>query len=225
MKYLFFFLMLCFISSSAQENPKYINVNGTSELHLPADQIDFTVQIRIVDDSIEESKKTNDQYLEELLKILNDSGINSNDIEVSPITLGKNYVTDINRGETKQEGYFTAVRVTFLLKELSYYFGLTNKLSSDNHFEIISSGYKISDYEKQHQAAYEGALKAAKEKAEYMTKTMGVKLGEVLEIDENNNLPGYPNPFNTVTEVNYGQGSSSGKVTIRRSVRVKFAIE
>jgi uncharacterized protein len=224
MKYLFLsFLIFCFVSLNAQENQKYININGTSELILPADQINFTIQIKVLDDSIEESKKTNDGYLNELMTILKSNGINSNDISVSPITLGKNYEYDINR-ERKQKGFFTEIKITFLLKDLSKYFGLTNNISSSNHFEIFASSYSISDYEQQHKTAYINALTAAKEKAEYMTKTLGVKLGEVLEIDENNSLQGYPNPFNSVTQVNSQDGSISGKVALRRSVRVKFAI-
>lgn len=224
MKYfLLAIFIFCFVSLNAQDNQKYININGTSELILPADQINFTVQIKIIDDSIEESKKTNDKYLNELMSILKGIGINSNDIEISPIILGKNYENDINRVRI-QKGFFTEVKVNFLLKDLSKYFELTNKISSSNYFEILNSSYNISDYEQQHRLAYEKALNAAKEKAEYMAKTLGVKLGEVLEIDENNYWQSYVNPSNIVTQVNSSDGSISGKVTIRRSVRVKFAI-
>ena len=102
---------------------------------------------------------------------------------------------------------------------------MINKLSKNNYFEITNSNYGISDYEAQHKLAYEKALKAAKEKAEYMTKALGIKLGKVLEIDENNYWQSYATPFNTVTKVNLRESDISGNVTIRRSVRVKFSIE
>ena len=114
--------------------------------------------------------------------------------------------------------------VSFLLKDLSRYYELTNKLATSNNFEIQRSDYSISDYEQKNKLAYEKALKAAIEKAEYMTKTLGVKLGEVLEIDENNRWQTYPNPTNSITTENTQRGFA-GKVTIRRSVRVKFAIK
>jgi len=222
MKNFFLALFICFASANAQENQKYINVNGTSELILSADQITFSVQINIIDESIEESKKTNDKHLNELLTILKNIEINTNDIELSPITLGKNYEY-IGR-EKKQKGFYTKVNVSFLLEDLSKYYELTNKLSSSNAFEIVNSSYSISDYELQHKLAYEKALIAAKEKAEYMAKTLGLKLRDVLEIEENNYWQSYPNPLNTVTIENSQSGNISGKVTIRRSVRVKFAI-
>src|SRR5690554_6633821 len=84
-----FILVLSIVSLTAQENERYINVNGTSELTLPADQINFNIRIVIEDESVEKSKETNDRYLNELLNILKNTGIHSDDISVSPLTLGK----------------------------------------------------------------------------------------------------------------------------------------
>ena len=212
----------CVVTAHAQQNQKYITINGTSELIRSSDQINFTVQIKIIDATVEESKRTNDKYLNELLTILKNTGFNSNDIEVSPITLGKYY--EFIGGERKQKGFYTEVIVSFLLKDLSKYYELTNRMASSNNFEIVNSSYSISDYEFQHKLAYEKALKAAKEKAEYMAQTLGLKLGDVLEIDENNNLQTFSATSNTITKENSPTGDISGKVTIRRSVRVKFAI-
>jgi len=223
MKKLFFFIVLlvCFYSVNAQQ--KYINVNGTSELILNADQINFTVQIKVIKETIEESKKKNDEYVNQLLQILKSSGINSEDIEVSPITLGKNY--EYSGRERTQNGFYSQVIVSFILKDLSGYYNLTDKLTANDNFEITNAYYNISDYEKQNKIAYENALKAAKEKAEYMSKTLGLTLGDVLEIDENANTPGYPNPFNTMTRENNKNENPYGNVTIRRSIRVKLAIQ
>ena len=155
---------------------------------------------------------------------MKNESISKDDIETSPIRLGKNYKYKEDTRERIQDGFYTEVEVNFTLKDLSKYFELSNKIASNNNFEIQNSSYSISDYEHQHQNAYIKALKAAKVKAEYMTKTLGVKLGEVLEIDENNYSQSYASPFNTVTKVNSESANISGKVTIRRSVRVKFAI-
>ena len=224
MKYLVLFvLLLCSVSVNAQENDRYINVNGTSELILPADQINFGVQIRTVAESLDMSKSTNDKYLGELKAILKETGINQDDIEISPVTLGKNYEYDAQVGR-RQKGFYTECRVTFILKDFSKYYELTDKLSASSHFEVVSSGYSLSDYEQHNKKAYEKALLAAKDKAEYMAKTLGVKLGEVLEIDENNFWQNNAVPFNTVAKVSTQDENVSGKVTISKSVRVKFSI-
>jgi uncharacterized protein YggE len=220
--YLLALLLVCFASPKAQENKKYINVTGTSELILPADQMNFTVQIRTINDSVEESKKANDNHLNELMALLKSAGILSNDITSSPISIGKNY--EMKDKDRIQKGFFTEVRVSFLFKDLSKYYELTNKLSSCNSFENINSSYALSDFELQNKLTYQKALMAAKEKAEYMSNALGLKLGDVLEIDVNNSEQNYPNPFNSVTVIDSQNSTNSGKVTIKRSVRVKFAI-
>lgn len=221
-KFIFVLVIISITFSLAQENQRFINVNGTSQLILNADQIDFRIQIKIINDSALESKKLNDKYRNILLAILKSFDINSKDVEVSPLTFGKNY--EYKDKERVQNGYYTIVNVYCTLKDLSKYFDLTNKLAANDNFEILSSSYGISNYEKQHRLAYEKALTAAKEKAEYMCNAIGVKLGEVLEIDENNSNQKYPNPFNTITKPNSQNGDVTGKVTLSRSVRVKFSI-
>lgn len=217
-----FILVLSIVSLTAQENERYINVNGTSELTLPADQINFNIRIVIVDESVEKSKETNDRYLNELLNILKNTGIHSDDISVSPLTLGKHY--ESKDREKIHKGFYTKVNVLFLLKDLSRYYELTNKLASSDYYEIVNANYNISDYEEQHKLAYKEALRAAKEKAEYMAETLGLEVNKVLEIEESGLIQTYPNPFNTAVRGESQGGDISGKVIIKRSVRVKFAI-
>lgn len=220
-KLLVVFLLFSFALLNAKGNQKYINVTGTSELTVPADQINITVQIKSIALSIEESKKNNDKSLTELLSTIRAAGIIADDIQISPISLGKNY--EYKTGERVQNGYFTNVDVSILLKDLSKYYELTDKLSLSDNYEITSSGYAISNYEEQVKNVFEKALKAAKEKAEYMAKTMNIKLGDVLEIDENN-FGGGPVMLNSFAKEDFQQSGVTGKVTITRSVRVKFAI-
>ena len=223
MKYFILYLLFfCFTAVYPQTKTRYIDVNGTAELMVQADQINFTIQINIVGKSIEKSKKSGDKHLNELLAILKNIDIDSSDIEILPVTLGKNY--EFVDGRREQKGFYTEIKVDFLLRDLSKYYELINKLSLNDNFEILNSSYGISDYEHRHVAANKKALKAAKDKAEYMAKTLGVNLGEVLEIEENNFWRGYSLASNSISAETPQSNSINGKVTIRRSVRVKFAI-
>jgi uncharacterized protein YggE len=217
-------LLVCFTSPKAQENKKFINITGTSEVILPADQMNFSVQVKTISESVDESKKTNDIHMNELMTLLKNTGIRPNDITTSPISIGKNYET--HEKERIQKGFFTAITVSFLLVDLSKYYELTNKLSSSNSFDNVNSSYAISDYELQNKLAIQKALKLAKEKAEYMSNSLGLKLGDVLEIDENAYTPNYysSNSLNSNVVIDSQSYNISGKVTIRKSVRVKFAI-
>ncbi len=214
-------ILLCLPSLYAQQ--RYINVNGTSEIDVNADQINFNVQVKVINKTLPDAKKKNDEYLNQLLQILKDQGVKSDDIEVSPISLGKNY--EYTSGERVQKGFYALVNVTFLLRDLSKYYDLTDNLTKNESFEITGASYDISDYEKQNKKAYEDALNAARQKAEYMCKTLGVTAGDVLEIDETGNSPGYPIPFNVRTKESGQPENPFGNVTIRKTVRVKFEIK
>ncbi len=214
-------VLFCLSSLYGQE--RYINVNGTSELIVNADQLKFNVQVKVIEETLPEAKKKNDEYVNQLLQILKHQGLQSDDIEVSPVTLGRNY--EYSDRERVQKGFYAMVNVSFLLRDLMKYYDLTDKLTSNENFEITSSFYDISDIEIQNQKAYKNALNAAREKAEYMCKTLGVTAGEVLEIDETGNSPVYPVPFNVRTKEGGQPEDLFGNVTIRKSVRVKFELK
>lgn len=221
MKYLFLCFLLTF-SVTTYSQVRYIEVNGTYESVLPADRVSFSIQLKTVQETVEEAKNVNTQKLDNLLKQLTDIGISQTDINVSPITLGKNY-TYVNN-QRQQEGFYVQVNLSVLLQDLNLYTELTDAFVLNNSIEKIQSSYKISDYEHQHQLAYEKALQLAKTKASYMAKVYEMSLGEVLEIEENSSWSSYSIPFNSVTIENSKEENDFGKVTIRRSVRVKFIL-
>ncbi|QQS36166.1 MAG: SIMPL domain-containing protein [Ignavibacteriales bacterium] len=223
MKHILILLTLFITSAFAQQ--KFINVNGTSEVVRNADQINFSIQIKNISETVEKSKSLTDENTSSLIALLNEHGISSDDIEVSPIKLGKNYEYNDGSRQRVHKGYFTHVDVSFLLKDISKYYALSNDIAKSDAYEIVSANYNISDYEAQHKAAYEQALKAAKEKALYMCTTLGVKLSSVIEIEENDQWQSVLSPMNTATFEGSQTGNPSGKVTIRRSVHVKFGIE
>ena len=214
-------LFALFVKITAQENQKYVNVTGKSEVVVNADQININIHIRTIKKSIEESKKTNDKSVNDLVTILTGLGIDSQEIDISPVSMGKNY--EYKQGERIQNGYYTNLDVSLLLKNLSKYYELIDKISLNDTYEIVNSSYSVSNFEVLSKSAYEKALTAAKEKAEYMAKALNVKLGDVIEIDETN-FNGSPIPINALAKENFQNSGISGKVTINRSIRVKFAI-
>ena len=214
--------LLCIISLSAQNNVRYINVNGTAEVTVQADQIDFNIQVRIVNESLEESKRQNDLSTEKILTVLTKLGINKSDIKASPVTFGKQY--EYINARREEKGFFAATNISFVLKDLSKYYELSNELATVKEIENINSNYTTSRYEENHQLAYEKALRAAKEKAGYMAKALDIKAGKVLEVDEYNMPQPYTNMANFAAEKQTRYDPAFGKVTIKRSVRVKFEL-
>ncbi len=223
MKYLFvFFLFLFFATSNAQQAVRFINLNGTAEHIVDADVIIFNIMVRTTSKTLDDAKKKNDDQISNLRKILNELNISKDDFEIQPISFGKEY--EWLNSKRVDKGFFASTNVTFKLKDFTKYYETTDMLSSSGSY-TVNSYYSLTNFEFYNKTTYEKALLAAKEKAEYMTKALGVGLGRVMEIEEfGDSQP--PMLMRNKMEMDSAVGGETiaGKITIRRSVRVKFEL-
>lgn len=224
MRYLVLILsIVCTLTAYSQENKRFIDVNGTAEVNIPADRIDFNIQVRVVSQTISESKKQVDASVKQIMDLLKKYNISEDDIDESPVLLGKNYEYD--SGKREQKGFFASSDINFKLKDLTKYYSLSDELAGIRDIESANSSYNLNDFEKYNRQAYEKALKAASEKASYMCDVLDVKKGKVLEIDENNqNIPMQLNS-REMFKSDAGGAVISGNVNITRSIRVRYEIE
>jgi uncharacterized protein YggE len=225
MKKIFILMLLTFSTSIyAQEFPRFIDVNGTAEVITQADYISFSVIIRNVAETLEESKQINVNASNELVNILNDFKISKGEWELSPIKFGKEY--SYSNNEQKQVGYYAQVNAAIKLKNMGDYFSFINALSKNKFYEISNSFYGVTDLLKYHKEATINAVQAAREKAEYIAKSMNVKLGKIIQIKELNQFETFPNPQNVVKNFDGGNQYEdvSGKISITRSVNLKIEI-
>jgi uncharacterized protein len=230
-KKLFIFVLLVMAATiNAQNAPKFITVNGTAEVIVPADCIVFNVSIKTVNEVMALAKSMNDKTLDELLTRVKSSGVAAEDIEIAPVSLGKNY--EYGTSGRKEKGYFASVTLTFKLKDLTKYLSLTEQLSKSPSIELNSS-FELSKEKllALNKDTYCSALKAAKEKAEYMAAALGAKLGSVSEIEEAGvNTPILQRSsqlisnFSAKMDADLQNEPVAGKITVSKSVRVKFDI-
>jgi uncharacterized protein YggE len=195
---------------------------GTANIEFPADQINWTVDIRKIADTFEESSTNCNSALNSLLEILNLNEIDKNHIQISPIQQGKYYEQDYDRRTRVFKGFVSSLIVNFILKDMMKYSELVSKLSKSDEFENIRSSYSDSKYEDHHKETLIKASDEAKKKAIYLIENIGKKIGSVLEVVETNSS--YPNPFNSSTSLPYEMPINSGKVSYSRSVKIKFEI-
>lgn len=227
MKKVFFILLFSAILMNAQNAQKFITVNGTAEVVVPADCIVFNVHLKTTNELMAQAKKLNDKILDELLTTIKSLGILEDDIEIAPVSLGKNY--EYGTSGRKEKGYFANVNLTFKLKDLTKYLVSTEQLSKYSSVEL-SSSFELSKEKllSLSKDTYIKALTAARVKAEYMAAALNAGLTGVSEIEETGvDMPLYQsraNAFNVSTEMDASVQNSlvSGKIIVRKSVRVKF---
>jgi len=224
MKKLMVAIVLLISSFLYSQETKFIEVTGTANIEYPADQISWSVNIRKVESSLDESAEKVNSVLKDLLNTLKQIGIDDNYIQVSPIQQGRYYENDNDRIYRKFAGFYSNLNVNFILQEMSKYPQVVRKLSESDEYENLRSSWKDSKYEEHHKSTLIQASENAKNKVAYLAENLGMEIGSVLEIQEGNTSTSYPNPFNTSTSFKYETPIASGKVSYTRSIKIKFEL-
>jgi len=241
-------LFFSFISPNyfAQEKEREINqitVNGSVELKEKADIALISFSIKGVGESLRMAVEDADTLTRQLSEKLILLGIESKNISTSEFYSGENYGDKAFLSDSRD---FRAV-ITTLIKvdSLEILRPVIFAISEEGVESMSNISFSLKDeLAFRRKARQEAGLKAL-EKAKDITKSLGVKLGRVLYIEEvqptktfvqqDNYLRGsYPNPFNPTTQIfkrggvvvdaSIGSGFFAQTVSITSQVKVTFEI-
>ncbi|HSW54445.1 MAG TPA: SIMPL domain-containing protein [Ignavibacteriaceae bacterium] len=226
MKHLIILLMVVNLYSfTYSQEVRFIEVTGTANIEYPADQINWTVSINKIENSLDESAEKANSVLNDLIITLKQIGIDDNDIQISPIQQGRYYENEIDRQYRKFVGFSSNINVSFILRDLNKYPQLVRKLSESDEYDKTRSSWDDSKYEEHHKSTLISASDNARNKATYLAENFGMQIGSVLEIQEGSQAAGYPNPFNTTTSLGYETPIAAGKISYTRSLKIKFELK
>ena len=231
MKKIFLVLTLVTATMYAQEVKQVpqISVSGEGKIKVVPDEAIITVAVENTGKEATEVKKSNDEVVDKVLKLIKQRGIPTSDYQTQRVNLYKNY--DYN---TKKYNYVANQTISIHLKDLSKYDKLMMDLvdsgiNSIQGVEFKSS--KIKDYESQ---ARKKAMLDAKQKAEdYVSVLAGQKVGKALVVSDNS-FTNYPRPVYASMmksgDVAYEQMPDRetlaiGEIEIVSNVTVSFVLE
>lgn len=227
---LFFRTFLTF-SQDIVEEKAFIEVTGTHEMEIIPDEIFIAIHIR--ERIVDKEKITVEMQETKLINSLKTIGINVSDLTLT------NTMANFIRVDWKRKDLITeknyilkvadAVTVGKVFQEL-------DKLDiRDARIDHVDHS-KMQEFRKE---ARIKAIKAAKDKSDYLLTAIGEQTGKPLIVRENNDFIQFENTnFNTRTnfisngyEGNYDKFSNGDrdiqfeKITLRMSVYVKFGIK
>ena len=183
----------------AQEKPQ-INVSGSAEVKVIPDEIYLSVGVETRDQELQDAKKQNDDHVSDALAFLKKSGVKDKDVKTDYIIIQPVYLPNDNSYIDSSTGLPVSRSKGALTKPLYYLVRKTIgiKLTDIGSFDNILSGliasgvndvqgveFRTSELRKYRDQARTMAVQAAKEKAQAMATELGVKLGKVNTVNEN----------------------------------------
>lgn len=188
MKRITFFILLGLIAvttlsaqNSGKEQLKQIEVVGSAEMEIVPDEIFFSIALQEYKPS--NNKKVDISTLEkQLVKAVRQAGIDDEDFQIENV-YGWNQ--DYWRKKDKKDEEFLAQkRYRLKLSNLNKINGILAQVDPEGIAHANISDYSHSNIEEYRKELKIKALKAAKDKAEYLLQSIDEELGEALKIQE-----------------------------------------
>jgi uncharacterized protein YggE len=180
-------VMLIAITGCQQGEGNTINVAGNSELTVKPDKAEVWAGISIVKDTAQEAQNEANKVINDIIDGLRYKGISEQDISTENLNLYQETTWTQTEG-SKVVGWRATqtlkVKTTDLTKVGEIVdVAVTNGANQINNIQFELSDAKDKEYRKQ---AISDATQNAKEKAEAIAESLGVKLGQVKTVSEAN---------------------------------------
>ncbi|UTW61599.1 SIMPL domain-containing protein [bacterium SCSIO 12741] len=227
---LFLILFSATSFSQEQKTEPFIEVRGKSELEVTPDRIYLYIHLREKPESKE--KVDINQLEKELRKALSDAGIDLSKLVLADASTSYQAIRRRKKDVVAQKNYR-------LLVTTANEVGLVFKVCDD--LDINQAGIERVDHSEMAQYRKDiriMAMKAAKEKADYMLEAIGEETGQALEVREDHNYFGqrgarYNTLANVMMETSDGGGGDDygslpnlefKSIKLTSEVYIKFAI-
>lgn len=222
----FLFMLILSYSSQAQipsANPKTILINMSASEYVPADIIEFNINVNAEAQSPAEAYALHKRRESLLASLLKKYSIEEENINYQPVRISKRYSDD-----SKSRYSLTNQSVSISFKDFKMYEDIQVTLI-ENGFDSFSGNFSSSELEKGKEKALISSIRNAREKAELITKTAGTKLGDILSI----NYSGYQINKPVYAEMNNMKMRTSSPsmmdfdqmVTVSANISITFALK
>jgi len=212
---------------------KTITVSGSAEKKTKNQIANFSAGVSATDLNRENAVAEVNKKMDELVTALKNFGIKTEDIQTAYLNIYQNqdsyWDSADNRNKTRPGAWNVSNNVSIVLRDVDRASSLTDLLSKSGATNVYGPNFSLDKTGKDiENELYQAAIKDARQKAEEMAKSSGIRLGEVLNIQEGGSYsPIYP-MYRSMGGGGMGGGESApveaGSSLITRSVTVTFKI-
>jgi len=205
---LFFIItLICNTFSQTTESAKpFIEVTGTSETEIIPDEIYISITLQERMDSKE--KITIEKQEEDLKSNLKENGIDLNDLSLNTANADYRKIKTFKKDVVTSKSYILKVKDAASLDKV---YKILDKINAFDAYISKLSHSKLTDFTKENRIK---AVKAAKDKAEYLLLAVSKLIGDPISIIEtNNSVEGNPYNYNSRYAGNVAQSYNSRSIS------------
>lgn len=205
-----------------------ISVEGSAVKEVSPDRVIWQLSLRSEGKKTDELAVQHAKKLSALLDYLNKQGIKKDKIQTDYMQFSENWNYD--NGKRFKQGYFASSSLSFQ-SDIKSYTTLWTGLATQDGVSVNGSSFDIENRIPIQVEVRNLALKAAKEKAESMTKVLGVKMGKPLFIEDQSYTDDVREPQQEKMLMRMSSADTGGEIVapgqleVRMRVRVIFALE
>jgi uncharacterized protein len=226
-------------TAGEKDTQRLITVSGNAEVRVTPDRAVFALGVETWDKEIEKARQENDERMKNVFRSLAQYQIPAADIQTGYITITPTYEKRYDKRNNPTESVLTGYRVekmaAITLKDLSRLEKVLSTVYRDGANRVYGVSYRTSDLRKYRDQARSQAIRAAREKAEALTREIGQKAGKACTITEDSPVQrsygmGSQNVSQNVSDAS-GRGNlpdstvSPGSISVSAQVTVSFELE
>lgn len=212
-------IILAFLSTrSYQERNKTITVQGTGEVFVEPDIAEFSFTVREEADTVAEAQESVSETIEEIIEDLDELDVDERDIKTQSYSSNPRYEWRggecDSRGRCDQPervlvGYELQQSINVIVRDLEMSGDVLSLLGSANVDNLYGPNLRVEDTDEARNQAREEAIAKAQKEARQLAKTLGVRLGKMVDFWENNDGGFYPQPYAMAASADFAMEESA----------------
>ncbi len=159
-----------------------INIEGTGEVTVIPDIATFTIGVQTERPTVAAAQQENTDKMNAISSALKAEGIAAEDIQTSQYNIYPQY--NYNDGDRSLRGYQVSQSVTVKVRDLDKVGDLFAQAGTLGANNVGGLTFTVDDPEQFRQEARVEAIRQAEEKAQFLAKETGIKLGQIVAFHE-----------------------------------------
>jgi len=213
-----------------------VSFSGTGEVFAVPDVATFTFTVTKEASTVDAAQKAVEDVIAVATKSLKDEGVEETDIKTTNYNVYPryDYVSSSNFGGSERvfKGYEVSQTTSVKVKEAAKSGDILGKIGSLEVTNVSGLSFQVDDTDELKREARQLAIEDAKEKAEALSKDLGIKLVRIISFYEDSNDGGYPYPMyesamggdsmsvkNAAPTFSVGENKIATRVTITYEIR------